>query len=682
MDFTSFGRIVAILVALGIASLSAAQTDASSVIATQIPNPEAPAAWKKETFTIPIVATPPRIDGHLDDLCWRSALHAAGFYRFHSADPVREQTEAWLCADKTHLYVAFHCRDSHPELIKEAETQREGNIFSDDYVLIAIYSQGTRRNVSQFNISARGTQVTQIEGGTADNLGWAGDWQAATQRVADGWTAEISIPFSLLRYPKGTRSFPIALLRQLARETNAEIWPYIPPEGTVNPMPYLQDFVGVQPPYYPPKLVFLPYTLGSSGGGTTSLREGADIKYPITTGLTGVATIHPDFATVEDAVQNLSFSYTEKFLPDHRPFFAEGNGFWPDSFLFYSQRIGAVDEGAKIVGKEGNTTIGVLGTTAADNAAGQGQSSFVAKIAQDFGALNQIGATVLANNQEGEAANRVAQLNGQYGWMHGSRQWVVQSNFTGSWLAGGPADNNGWIQFSTDGGPGKIAANVSYAETGANFTNELGLVPEVDVKGSNFNIYRYDNFDKGAVERDYFSINGNYNDHVTGGFFHDSLQFANSVNLRNGAYYELDVDAGRREDFKDDTVYATVGWEQKTLFQRGSVHFEEGHRENSPYQLWTYSQGLLLTKRFSFTAGVSRVEVGGEIDTQTILSTTYRLNPHESFGARLVQQDGSYNLYFSYGRHSRHGADLFILLGDPNALTTRGVVTVKLVRAF
>ncbi len=198
--------------------LTAAVAAKAQSILSPSPIPDPPTrAWRKKEYRIAPAVVAPKIDGIIDDGCWKTATHADAFFRFQSLEPVHEQTEAWLCADRSHLYVAFHCQDSHPELIRASETQREGDIGHDDIVGVAIDSQGTQRNASQFEVNARGTQQTQLEQGTADNLTWAGDWRAATHRVADGWTAEISVPFSMLRYPRGATSFGIALIRYVSR---------------------------------------------------------------------------------------------------------------------------------------------------------------------------------------------------------------------------------------------------------------------------------------------------------------------------------------------------------------------------------------------------------------------------------------------------------------------------------
>ncbi len=650
---------------------------AQSVITeSAIPNPQTPEGpFPKCDFTIAKAIKPPTIDGDLNDECWKTATHAPGFFRFQSREPIHEQTEAWMCADKTHLYFGFHCKDSHPDLIRAHETQREGDLSHDDWVGLAIDSQGTKRNVSQFQVSARGTQFTQLEGGTADNLTWAGTWKAAAKRVPDGWTAEIAIPFSILRYPKNAKSMGIVLLRVLARETNAEIWPYVPPAGDNNPLPYVPGFSGVEPPKFAPHLVLLPYIL-ATGGGPNAVTGGLDMKYPISTTLTGVGTLFPDFRTVEQSVSDLSFSYTEKYVQDRRPFFVEGSNLLQDNFLFYSQRIPFVDEGAKLIGKEGLTTVSAL--AANTNQAG-GQTSVMTNVAQDLGLFSQIGAAFLSNDTGGQPTNEVARVSGQYGTMTGSRQSYLSGNYTGSWLGGSTMDHNDWFQASSYGGHGKLGGQLYYTETTQGFVNQLGLVPEKDLHGTGFSVSQYDNLDKGNVEVYQANISGSTYNHMSGGFFHDDIALNTYCMVRKGYGFEFDVDAGKYWPYVDNTVTTAFSWNQKTLLQQGRISFQVGHREDQPYEFVSLSQGILVTKPFSLQLSFGYERLDGTVNTQSIITGTYRLNSHETIGGRLLQQNGNLDAYLSYGRRVVKGTDVFVLIGDPNSPRTRGQVILKLV---
>src|SRR5579883_2102962 len=211
-------------------------------------------AWKRAEISVPVCSKPPKIDGVLDDPCWKTAAHADRFFRLTS--PVAQQTDAWITADSSHLYVAFRCLDSDPHAIRAMETQRNGNTWPDDYVCVDIDSQNERHSYSQFIVTARGTQNESLEGGTADNITWAGDWHAATQRTNDGWTCEVSIPFALLRYPRDAHAFGIQLERKVARETSSEFWPNRPTESQSNPVEYFGQLTNVDPVFYRPQPIF------------------------------------------------------------------------------------------------------------------------------------------------------------------------------------------------------------------------------------------------------------------------------------------------------------------------------------------------------------------------------------------------------------------------------------------
>ncbi len=443
-------------------------------------------------------------------------------------------------------------------------------------------------------------------------------------------------------------------------------------------MPYVPLFHGFNPPVFRPQMVVLPYVLGEVGP-TNALKGGVDLKYPVSTTLTGVASLFPDFQTIEQAVSDLSFSYTEKFVPDRRPFFVEGSNFFQDSYLFYSQRIPYVDEGVKLVGKQGKTTVYALAT---DTAEPGNQRAVVTDLAQDFGLYSGLSASFLSNDETGQETNEVAQLGGQYGYAKGSRENTILGNVTGSWLGGGPSDRNDWVQITSRAGHGKLGGSASFTETGRDFTNQLGLVTETDLRGYSFNLNQFDNYDKGKLETYQINLNGSTFRHMSGGFFHDDLGFNTYWMLRSGLAFELDADAGKYFPYVDNTLTTGISWNQKTLFHRGGITLQIGHRQDQPYQFLSINQGLLVSKPFSLQLSFGYEKVDGSINTQTILTGTYRLNSRETIGGRILQQNGDVDAYLSYGRRVVHGTDMFVLLGDPNSPRTRGQVIVKLVFPF
>ncbi len=666
---------------------SVANDVGNAVLATAIPSPPTPAAWTRQTIPIAPCAVPPKIDGRLDDACWRMATRAAGFFRLGGNVPIQpgDQTEAWICADKTHLYLAFHCLDSHPELIHASQTQRDGNIGEDDFVAVDIDSQNARHGLSNFQVTPRGTQGEYLEGGTADNITWAGDWKAATARTKDGWTAEMSIPFALLRYPKGATAFGLNLWRKLAREASVENWPYLPPDGNNNESLYVHEFTGIHPPFFAPRPIFLPYTLFTGGAGNSG-RIGLDIKYPLTTTLTGVATIRPDFQTIEQDVTGINFSYTEKLLTDRRPFFAEGSGFLPYRDLFYSRRIGVLDGGVKVAGKQGDTSLGLLAT---DTSGPNAENAAVFALNRDLGLFSRATVNFVSDIVPGRPSNQVAKLEGQYGWRVGPDHWSVLANHTPSWQSGRLMDSKDYFNFSTSATLGHPSFTLEHQDIGANFISNLGFVPDVDLKGSAISTEQYNQFDRGRLRLYDVNLSANSYQHHTGGFFQKDINGNVYLESRDGLSVDLNVDQSQRDDFRDHANQLSFGWGKRTLYQRGNVGDTVGRQAGQPYNFLSFSQGVLVSRPFSLQLNYSRLRLGDTHSTQTILTGNYLLSGERSVGARIVNQAGDdqgtglgTDIYFSFGQHVRSGSDLYLLFGDPNSPKTRGKITLKIIRPF
>lgn len=654
-----------------------------------IPVPTDPAVWSRQNFVVAPCTQPPVLDGKLNDPCWKTATKATGFFKYGGghALPPAEQTEAWICADTSHLYLAFRCLDDHPELIKEGETQRNGNIFHDDYVGFDIDSQNSRRGFSTFAVNARGTQAEQIEGGTADNITWAGDWKAVSRRTKRGWNCEMAIPFALLRYSRGAKAFGMVLYRQLGRQTGLQGWPYLPPAGVDNSTEpqYLDEFTGIAPPFYTPRPTFLPYTLVTGGTGN-SARTGLDIKFPLSTTLTGVGTIYPDFQTIEQDVTNINFSYTEKLLTDRRPFFAEGAGFLPSTDLFYSRRVGAVDQGIKIAGKQGDTTVGLLGSNTSGTTA---QDSLAFNLAKDIGLYSQAGVALTDDHVPGQPGNQVGRFYGSYGLRQGPTRYTLSGFHTQSALQGSPAGGDDQIELSTSVPFGKPNFDMAYSDISPNFASLLGFVPETDLRGGYVSVYQYNQFDKGPLEQYFASVSASGYQHHTGGFFHDGLNLNVYGQNRKGYGLSAGISQGQRDLFHDHTGDLAFSWGHKTLFQHGQVEDVFGSQEGQAYNFLTLSQGIFVSRPFSLQLNYSLLKLGSTSSTQGIVTGTYRLNPYQTIGGRVVSQGGldqgtglGTDIYFSFSQQVRAGTDVFLLFGDPNSPKTRGKVTLKLVHPF
>lgn len=656
---------------------------------------------QRESFSLPTTKSAPKIDGDLSDACWKTAFKAGEFVRFTGGAPIVEQTEAWVTTDGTTLYIAFECRDEHPELMRASETQRGSSaVEGDDHVSVVIDSQNLRRGASSFSVNALGTQVEHLEGGTAGNITWAGDWKAASKPLPEGkgWSCEIAIPFQLLRHPARARAFGLQVGRSLNREGNQMIWPALPPEGQsfFSRASFLPELRLAQPmPDQRPPVVVLPYSLTTARTEGASARQGMDIKYPFSTTLTGLLAVNPDFQTIEQDVASVNFSYNEQQVPDRRPFFAEGNEFLPSSEVFYSRRVGQFDDGLKVVGREGATSVGLV--TSQSRTGEPDRTSAALALRQAVGLFSEYSVYAASDNRADKLSNRVVRAAGNYGWVDGTQRNSIYFSRSQSWQGGMQKGGASDLTLSSRGAPGRPRYRVSSSSLSEDFISDLGLVQDRNRKGWSASMGIRNQLDRGRllsydVDCDYFSNKRL----TTDAFFNESISLDLGVNTRDGFGLDINLDEGRRQQdtatrYHDRLAGGGFSWNQRTLFQGGGLRYRSGMQGGLPTQSLSIGQGFLVSKPFSVRTSSSQQKRGGVTTRQTIITGTYRLDSLRALSARLLSQNGTgnaanvgsqtgTNLYFAYSQRSRKGTDFFLLLGDPNSGSTRSQMTLKVTR--
>ncbi len=114
------------------------------------------------------------------------------------------------------------------------------------------------------------------------------------------------------------------------------------------------------PSIRPPIITMASTSLVLGKGSDRGIRIGWDAKQHILGGLQWQLTINPDFRNIEDVIETIDFTYVPRQLPDRRPFFSEGQGYFPSSDIFYSRFIEEVVGGLKLFGKTGRAEVGTL----------------------------------------------------------------------------------------------------------------------------------------------------------------------------------------------------------------------------------------------------------------------------------------------------------------------------------
>jgi hypothetical protein len=308
-------------------------------------------------------ASAPRIDGILDDECWKSAAVANDFVTFapvYGQTPVN-RTEVRVLYDNSAIYIAAHLYDD-PGNIRKQMTPRDQERQADtDHFAVFLDTYKDRQNAFQFLVTSRNVQTdarispnVETGGGIYGDLTWDAVWDSRTVMVSDGWTVEIRIPHFSIRFSKNnTKGWGIQFLRFSRRLNETSVWEPVDPNisGFVN---QFGDLTGVEHLVPPLRLSFSPYVSGgyrvtpsiSSGTKTEDLKSGGmDVKLGISESFTLDATLIPDFGqVVSDNIVN-NISPFEIQFRENRPFFTEGTELFNKADIFYSRRVGDVPGG-------------------------------------------------------------------------------------------------------------------------------------------------------------------------------------------------------------------------------------------------------------------------------------------------------------------------------------------------
>jgi hypothetical protein len=310
------------------------------------------------------VTTAPHLDGILRDSVWTLARPAEGF---RQRDPVdgaaaTAATEVRVLYDNEALY--FGCRFFDPEPGKiTARLARRDDEDDTDRGSIRIDTFHDHQNAYELTFNPVGVRVDilQYRDGQYEDNSWDPVWQVETQIDSLGWTAELRVPFSILRYPDlppgVEQTWGINFLRSVFRMQEETRWSYTPKsaQGLVSRFGHLEGLVDLPQPR---RIEVMPFGLirqewrpadGSLGRSSLRANGGLDLKVGLANNFVLDATINPDFGQVEADPAVLNLSTIESYYPERRPFFIEGmqifrfstfGGDGAGPGLFYSRRIG------------------------------------------------------------------------------------------------------------------------------------------------------------------------------------------------------------------------------------------------------------------------------------------------------------------------------------------------------
>jgi hypothetical protein len=318
--------------------------------------------------------SPIHIDGKLIEPVWQQTK---GFDGFIQSEPIEdalpsERTVVKIAYDDNALYVGARMFDSSPDSII-ARLSRRDNLEESDFFAIGLDPYHDKRSGYFFVVNAAGVLLDGVLfNDTYDDDSWNGVWEGEAAIDGLGWSAEMRIPFSQLKFNKSDINvWGINYRRTIARKNESDYLVFIPKteNAFVSLFAELHGMNDIIPPtqfeIFPYVTVRAEYIKTEDGdpfndGSNYVPGAGLDLKTSVGTGLTLNGTINPDFGQVEIDPAVINLSDVEVFFPERRPFFIEGSsifdfgrggaqnywGFnWGNPDFFYSRRIGRDPQG-------------------------------------------------------------------------------------------------------------------------------------------------------------------------------------------------------------------------------------------------------------------------------------------------------------------------------------------------
>lgn len=306
------------------------------------------------------------IDGIPDEPDWSGARVFTGFTQREPVEgiPAEYDTEVRVLFGDEAIWIAARMWDTDPSSIDRRLTRRDNHGTYDQFSVHLDPNLDGLTGYS-FRVSAANSQGdTYFYSDDRMDVAWDAVWSSAVSIDDQGWTAEMRIPLSQIRYEASddVQTWGINFHRFRVANNERSYYHLVSRlrKGIVSQMGRLEN-VHVSRPSR--RLELLPYAVSSYengpaeagdpffDGSSAGSRVGMDLSYGLGSSFTLDATINPDFGQVEADPAVINLTAFETFFPEQRPFFVEDARVFDfglsghQNSLFYSRRIGRSPHG-------------------------------------------------------------------------------------------------------------------------------------------------------------------------------------------------------------------------------------------------------------------------------------------------------------------------------------------------
>jgi hypothetical protein len=548
-----------------------------------------------------------KVDGVLDEAFWASCPVATGLVDTHTHQPAEQQTTIRIAYTRTHLYIGVECFDDKISEIHATELRKDRAFTGDDWVEIHFDPCHSHRGKYAFFTNPLGTRAEANEGPSGMfNYGWTVEWDCAARIETNRWCFEMSIPFGVMNYErKDAESWGFNVTRSLPRTGTLSFWSFSPTD-TYKPRHFGHlNGLDLADTKFSRQWEITPYVSGQYdfGAGESDLdaNVGLDLGFRLTPSMTTALTINPDYGQVEADDATIELRDTERFLPEKRPFFREGEELIRMNHrLYYSRRFTDIDAGGKITGAHENYSFIVqdlYGTTEHQDFQGTGNTALL-RLYQHLNERSYLGYYVADSEME-EGYSRVAGVDGYFFLTDAWRASVQAAGMmqdledpTGTFPDQGN-DFLGQASLIYSQYPWEVAAGFKGISHG--FNPLIGYIPRQDIFGPNFDLFYFRKASQHwykelsvGYEFDYYwdeSQSLSINDHA----IFTRVLFPNDVALRNGGSLEYHAPYHNDRLYSGFELFASDLWKSFACTWAGGTFEGTDYNEVSlakPFKPW------------------------------------------------------------------------------------------------
>jgi hypothetical protein len=294
------------------------------------------------------------IDGDMKESAWKTAPIATDFVEWRPTyghvEEEKNKTEIRILYDNTGIYIGGYAHEASKDSISRELVGRDV-VGVNDFVGVIFDTYQDKINGFGYYVTSLGEQFDAKYSSNGEDDSWNSVFSSAAKIVEDGWTFEMHIPYSAIRFSNNKiQDWGINITRRRSKSGKQLMWNPVDPAVGGSFLAQFGIWTGIQDikppvrlsisPYLSTYVNNYPYNTPGIKNTNTALNGGVDIKYGITQAFTLDMTLVPDFGQVQSDNKVLNLTPFEVRYNENRSFFTEGTELFGKGNLFYSRRIG------------------------------------------------------------------------------------------------------------------------------------------------------------------------------------------------------------------------------------------------------------------------------------------------------------------------------------------------------